>query len=348
MKYLKISSINLNDVFFDSLKADYKEFTTWFDKKAKAGECAYVTDDTNGIQGFLYLKIEDEEIIDVQPNLPKEKRVKVGTFKINPHGTRLGERFIKKMFDYALTNNVDSIYVTAFSKHITLIQLFEKYGFEIKAQKTTANGTEEVLIKEIKGKKGSVTLDYPLLKLNNTSKYLLSIYPQYHSRLFPDSLLNSETYDLIKDISHTNSIHKIYICYMNVSSLKPGDNIIIYRTSDNAGPAHYRSVATSVCVVEELKSKQDFANLDDYLKYCKDYSVFEEDELKSFYNQNKKHFFVIKMTYNAAFTKRITRGNLIEQIGLDAGEYWGFMKISDQQFIEILKMGKISESIIVD
>ncbi|WP_454803375.1 hypothetical protein [Mucilaginibacter phyllosphaerae] len=348
MKYVKISTINLKDPFFDSLKADYVEFETWFNKKSAAAESAFVTYDKNLIQGFLYLKIEDDEIADVIPPLPKAKRIKVGTFKINPHGTRLGERFIKKMFDYAIVNNVESIYVTAFSKHVGLIQLFQKYGFIIEAKKTTPNGTEEVLIKEMSLQRDNVTLDYPLIKNSDTSKYLLSIYPQYHSRLYPDSLLTSESYDIIKDVSHTNSIHKIYICYMNVSSLKTGDNIIIYRTSDGAGPAHYRSVATSVCVVEELKSKKDFLDINDYLKYCKDYSIFDENELKGFYNQNKKYFYVIKMTYNAAFSKRTTRGNLIEKIGLDPNEYWGFMKLTDDQFKEILKLGEISESIIVD
>lgn len=345
MRYVKISTIDLKDPFFDSLKADYKEFEQWFNKKAAANECAYITSDNSGIQGFLYLKIEDEEILDVSPVLPKAKRVKIGTFKINPHGTRLGERFIKKMFDYAIINNVDAIYVTAFSKHAALIQLFQKYGFEIKAKKETQNGAEEVLIKELYIQKGDVCLDYPLIKKKDRSNYLLSIYPQYHSRLFPDSLLNSETYDIIQDVSHTNSIHKIYICYMNVSVLKPGDNIIIYRTSDNNGPAYYRSVATSVCVVEELKFKNDFGDVDEYLKYCKDYSIFEPEELKSFY---KKNFFVIKMTYNAAFAKRVTRGNLIENAGLDPNEYWGFMKLSAVNFETILKLGKVSESIIVD
>jgi hypothetical protein len=345
MKYVEISTLTLKDPFFDSLKADYKEFEQWFNKKAVAKESAYATYDGTSIQGFLYLKIEDEEITDVIPPLAKAKRVKVGTFKINPHGTRLGERFIKKMFDYAIINKVDSIYVTIFSKHVGLIQLFQKYGFEIQAQKTTVNGTEEVLIKELLVKKGDVCLDYPLIKKKGQANYLLSIYPQYHSRLFPDSLLNSETYDIIKDVSHTNSIHKIYICYMNVSSLKTGDNIVIYRTSDGNGAAYFRSVATSVCVVEELKSKGDFKDIDDYLRYCKDYSIFEENELRSFY---KKNFFVIKMTYNAAFAKRVTRGNLIENATLDANAYWGFMSLTKDQFETILKLGKVSESIIVD
>ena len=110
MIYTKLANLNLNDPFFDSLKADYKEFPEWFDKKSKAGEYGFVTVEKGLIQGFLYLKIEDEQVNDVTPTLPKCKRIKVVTFKINPHGTRLGERYLKKIFDYAIINEATIVY----------------------------------------------------------------------------------------------------------------------------------------------------------------------------------------------------------------------------------------------
>ena len=36
------SAINLADEFFDSLKEAYPEFSVWYNKKAAAGEKAYV------------------------------------------------------------------------------------------------------------------------------------------------------------------------------------------------------------------------------------------------------------------------------------------------------------------
>ncbi|KAB5142594.1 N-acetyltransferase, partial [Bacteroides thetaiotaomicron] len=56
---------------------------------------------------------------------------------------------------------------------------------------------------------------------------------------------------------------------------------------------------------------------------------------------------VIKMTYNAAFDRRITRNELIEQVGLSA-DYWGFFQLTDEQFNNIISRGKINESIIID
>lgn len=125
--------------------------------------------------------------------------------------------------------------------------------------------------------------NYPLVKLQGRN-YLLSIYPAWHTRLFPESKLHNESAGIIADISHTNSIEKVYLTKMHgVASLKPGDNLLIYRTSDGQGPARFRSVATSVCVVQEIKDIHDFLTYEEFKNYCEPYSVFDEDELQLLY-----------------------------------------------------------------
>ena len=93
------SSIDLEDHFFDSLKKDYDGFEKWFHKKGH--EQAFVRyDEDNHLQGFLYLKDESDSIDDkIKPLMPPKKRLKVGTFKIDAHSTRLGECFVKKIMD---------------------------------------------------------------------------------------------------------------------------------------------------------------------------------------------------------------------------------------------------------
>ncbi len=56
---------------------------------------------------------------------------------------------------------------------------------------------------------------------------------------------------------------------------------------------------------------------------------------------------VIRMTYNAALYKRVTRGEMIE-MGISTDQYWGFFQLTDEQFEKILKKGVINESLIVD
>ena len=342
----KFSDINLDDPFFGTLKDDYKDFEKWFKKKSE--EEAYVQyDDSNNLQAFLYLKDESEEIDQsIIPIMSHKKRLKIGTFKIDAHDTKLGQRFIKKIFDVAIYSGFEEIYVTIFQKYDLLIDLLCKYGFYRYGNK----GDELVFVKDLSVKIDDILKRYPIVRKTGVNKYLLSIYPDYHTLLFPDSILRNEEVSrdcLIKDVSHTNSIHKVYISFISKTTiLNRGDILVIYRTNDSLGPARYRSVVTSIFVVEEVKSKTDFRNLDDYLNYSKKYSVFSNENLKRWFFNDK--FVVIKMTYNVALSKRITRGELLDEARISPNMYWGFFQLTDEQFEYILKKGKVNECFIVD
>lgn len=148
-QYQQFKDVNLSDPFFDSLKSDYPKFEQWFASKGEAQ--AYVSyNEENIIDGFLYLKVEDEELNDMTPSFPLKKRVKCGTFKIDGHGTKLGDRFVRKIFDFSLAFNIDEIYVTIFDKHEGLIRLLTKYGFILTARKNekTPSGQEGVYFKD--------------------------------------------------------------------------------------------------------------------------------------------------------------------------------------------------------
>lgn len=349
----RFSDINLEDSFFDSLKASYPEFSEWFAKKSEQGESAYVfMSEAGAVMDFLYLKNESEEIIDVTPVLPAKRRLKVGTFKLLPRHTLRGERFMKKIMDRAIADDVDEVYVTIFPTEELqyLIRSFENYGFVHVADKPHSDGSSElVLVKDMRSTVANVVKDYPFVKKSEVKKYILSIRPDYHTKLFPDSILRSEDpYDLVKDVSPTNSIHKIYICWMrDVGKLRKGDLLLIYRTSDNLGPAYFRSVVTSVCTVNEVRTYKDFTNEDDFVKYTNKYSVFSEGELRSWYKY-KNNFTVVKVLYNVAFTKKVTRKSLLDDIGMDGGAYWGFMPVTDRQFEEIIKLGNADGRYFID
>jgi hypothetical protein len=338
--------VQLSDPFFNSLKEDYKEFPKWF--KSKEAEPAYIQHIDGKLTGFMYLKVEDGKVEDVQPQLVPLRRIKIGTLKVDAHGTKLGERLIKKAFDFAIVQQADEIYLTTFPKHKSLIQMLEGYGFTKVGTKTTYNGVEDVFTKNLipSNAKGIVQQDYPLIDIRKANYYLIAIKPEWHSQLFPDSLLKTESYDLVSDISHTNSINKIYICAMKgISTLKPKDVLIIYRMSDGMGPAEYRSVATSVCIVEDVRNRSNFSSVEEFLSYAKPFSVFDEYTLKRWWNRENMH--VIKMSYNAAFTKRVIRKTLADDIGLDRTEYWGFMKLSKEQFLSIANIGGVDARLII-
>ena len=346
------AEIDLADPFFDSLKVAYPEFSDWYNRKASEGAQAYVFHFDDGrVADFLYMKIETEAVTDVVPVLEAKKRLKVGTFKLLSRGTRRGERFMKKIIDRAMAENVDEVYVTLFPTEElqNLIKLFERFGFKHTADKPHEGGMAEwVLVKDMRAVIGDIIKDYPRMQTGTHRKWLLGIYPKWHTKLFPDSILNNESYDMVKDITPTNGIYKIYISWNpECAQMKKGDHVVIYRTSDGLGAAWYRSVVTTVCTVEDVKTWSDFGNNEEeFMEYTK-YSVFGEAELRDWF-KTQSDMVVIKMLYNVAFSKRVIRKDLIEQVGLDANARWGLMELTDAQFKEIIELGQADERYFVD
>ena len=86
----RFSEIDLNDPFFDSLKADYPGtssstgFVQWFTKKATDGKRALVFEDDQGVGAFVNLKPGETEEIKLADGsvLPKIVRLKITTIKI--------------------------------------------------------------------------------------------------------------------------------------------------------------------------------------------------------------------------------------------------------------------------
>lgn len=343
----RFNDVDLTDKFFDSLKAQYVEFSDWFARKA--AETAYVIDGNprEGLRGFLYLKVETGEILDVHPPLPAKRRLKVGTLKVNARGTKLGERIIKRIFDHAILENVSEVYVTVFDTHVSLVRLFKRYGFEQKGVKSTPNGEELVLLRALDDLAHDIVKDYPLMQTAGKSKWLLAIKPEFHTHLLPDSILKTEDRASEEDVPHTNTIHKVYIAGLSLNRMKRGDLVVIYRTTDIPGKAYFRSVATSVCVVEETYSRKHFKDAEAFVSFAKDHSVFSEQQLTDRYEDGRP-LYVAKLTYNAAFSKRPNRAALLDVVGISAQPKWDLRALSDAQFVSILDLGEVDENLIAN
>lgn len=345
LKLTRFRDVNLSDPFFDSLKAGYAEFPQWFE--SKADEPLYVVADGRKISGMIYLKREWARIADVDPPLPRRVWLKVGTLKIEPAQTKLGERAIKKIFDTALDYGAQGIYVTVFEVHKGLIALFERYGFVLHGSKTTDNGVEHVYVRTLTQHDTDPLKRYPFISAAGRKFWLLAIYPEYHTRLLPDSILNNEPREIVEDVSHTNTIHKVYISGLALQRMSPGDPVIFYRTTDRPGQARKRSVVTSVCVVEEVKQRRDFADIDAFLAYTKPRSVFTEEELREKYLTSDR-IAVAKLTYNAAFGRRIIRERLLDEGILTPYQRPDLLELSRAAFDRILDMGEVNARLVID
>lgn len=344
IQLMKFSEIHFTDDFFNSLRDDYPEFMDWVKRKSIQNESAYVLLNSFGkIDGFLYLKEENDQCNDITPNLPLLKHIKIGTFKVNPHNTVLGQRFLSLAFRKLLKTNSQYIYATMFDKQSELKELFIKFGF---VEWGRNNRDEDVLYKNL-NHTGDIYHDFPFCNCSNCRKYLLSVYPTYHLPMFPDSKLYTERNEPNQDLAVTNTIEKIYICKMQgVKFINPGDVVIVYRTNDSSGAAEYKSVATSICTVVEVKNIDMFSNVEEFLKYCLRGSVFSRDDLVNYYI-TKKYPYIIKMLYNIPLRKRVIRKDLIEKVGIARKAYWGCLELTDEQFQKIIELGEIDEGVIV-
>lgn len=348
LKKTLFSNLNIDDPFFDSLKSGYDEFPNWFEGKSRAGEDLYIVEDNEStLTGMIYLKREEGPVLDTQPPLPSKSWLKIGTLKIEGRGTKLGERVIKKILDTAISEDVDAIYVTVFEVHQSLRTLFSRYGFEHVANKTTDNGTEIVLVRDLRVHKGDNRLDYPFIDLASARIWLLAIYPDYHSRLLPDSILNNEPREIVQDVSFTNTIHKVYIARLALTRMTAGDIVLFYRTTDRPGHAYYRSVVTSLCTVEEVKRKRDFQDFDEFKNYVSTGTVFSDHELHSQWRENDR-LYVAKLMYNVALGRRITRGALLDAGIISEQPRWDLKEISQAQLARIIEMGSVNARIIVN
>ncbi|MDW7798742.1 hypothetical protein SCQ32_04805 [Streptococcus canis] len=339
---IKIGTLDFSDPFFNSLRGDYPNFDSWISRKSD--EYAYVLINEKRLLGFLYLKDELEVDESIFPYFDRRRRLKIGTFKIDSHGTVLGQRFLSIILRKMLNDGHDFTYVTLFQKQAGLIKLFERFGFRQWGEKS--NG-ELVYFKDLTNF-DDIYEDFPRINLRiDSQKHLLGIWPKYHTDLFPDSKLKTERDHIVEDLSFTNTCEKVYLCNMRgVLNMYSGDIVVIYRTKDSY-QAEFSSVATSICTVIETRNIYSFHSLKEFLTYCGKGSIFTQSELVDFWN-NKRYPYIIKMLYNAPLQKRIIRKNLIEQVGLDRNDYFGYLTLTDSQFYKILEMGEINESFIIN
>lgn len=343
---LRFGKINLSDPFFHSLKEDYPGFEKWFIRKYD--EEAYITVNSNNgmLLSFLYLKIEEknESYLDIEPTFAPKRRLKIGTFKVISNGYRLGERFIKIIFDNALKYHVEEIYATLFDKRpeqSRLIDLLEQWGFSQWGRK----GNELVYVRDFSPHHNNSNLKscFPFVSKSNDI-YIVPIYPEYHTELLPDSILNTESpEEFIEDFPHRNCINKVYVSSAMEPYPKVGDVLVFYRTG-----GYYKSVITTIGEVQEVKF--NFSSEEDLISYCKKRSVYPEQSLREMWRHSPRRPFVVSFLYVYSFPNRINMARLIDLNILsginDAPR--GFRPITQEQLNTIFKETKSDESFIVD
>lgn len=352
VKKAYFGQINLRDSFFDSFREDYPGFDRWFNRKAD--ETAYICTSQHGsMVAFLYVKREgpDENYSDISPGFTRAPRLKIGTFKVLTNGYKLGERFLKIAFDNAVRFKVDEIYVTAFrrtSEQDRLIRMLEDWGFARHGTKTSRGGTEQVYVRDFRPRfdEADPRQTYPYFS-RSQARFIVPIYPAYHTELLPDSILKTESpLDFVENKPNRNAISKVYVSRSIERGLHSGDVIVFYRTGSGIGPAHYTAVATTVGVVQSvvtnITSKAAFINA------CRKRSVFTDRELERHWDYNPGNRpFVVNFLYVHSFPRRPNLAQL-KAAGVIANAPRGFEPLALSSFNKLLELADADNRLVID
>ncbi|MBZ0206990.1 MAG: hypothetical protein K8H89_11745 [Flavobacteriales bacterium] len=332
--------LDVQDAFFDSFRADYVDppFDRWFQKRAN--DHAYVYTKEDSVRGFLFLKTEDrgENYSDITPVLAPAKRLKIGTLKVVADGLRMGERFLKIAFDNAREAKVDEIYVTIFERspeQLRLIELLTSWGFVRHGAKATG---EAVFVRPMKVDANASHPKETYPKVSKAARvWVVPIKPEYHTELFPDSILRTEKADAFVDGEpHRNAISKAYVSHSPHRDLSTGDILVFYRT----GGIH-KGVVSTIGIVENVVNP--VADLDTLRKLCRKKSALEVEELKEYWERFGSYKpFVINFLYAYSLKHRQNLRSL-----LDAGIFPNMdivrtiNELPMNAFVELVRLGKL-------
>jgi rRNA-processing protein FCF1/predicted GNAT family N-acyltransferase len=319
-------AVDRRDALFDSLRADYNGFDTWFDEKcAREHRKCWVVEVAGTLAGIVIRK--DETALEAKIiKSPGQRILKLCTFIMGARyrGEKFGEQLLKQCLWFAQTNGYDVVYVTAFPNKDELIQLFGAYGFAITGRQD--NG-ELVLEKVLR--KGPLPIDAStdILALDRVSyprfydgervvKYCVPIRGPYHEKLFPEisfrpqpplfaaaGIPRERTATTLQERTPGNTIRKVYLCRAKAKGLKPGDILLFYLSLDRRLAASQS--LTTIGIVEQCRESH---SVEELMLMTARRSVFSGAELASIQSKSEVPVKVIDF---------LLAGHLVPPLGLD-------------------------------
>ncbi len=239
--------------FFDSMRASYPGFDQWFiEKCCREGREAWCArDDSGTVAAICIVKDSDPEPLTDDKRALARKSLKLCTFKVGPNvqGRKIGELFLKAAFRYARQRGLENIFLTVKQgQQPHLETLLRDFGFGVYGMR----GDEVVFVKSHPLSPPQVTaispLDYHrsycphMIAGPAVRKFIVPIRPEYHELLFADWQHHGVQLKLqipfsgkaLKAQTPTpgNALKLAYLCHSKISTIRPGDILLFYRSED--------------------------------------------------------------------------------------------------------------------
>ena len=313
--------IDVEDVFFDSLREDYPGFNEWFEEKCvNSHRPCWVIRFDGKLAGLVIRKPETQEEADCATRA--DKILKVSTFKLAPEyqGEKFGEQLLKQVLWWSRSNDIEVVYLTAFEKQQVLIGLLETYGFH---KTRTLDDGQWVLEKELKKnvlsdtsyQQDPVSFNrriYPAYYDGPESrKFVVPILPRFYRILFPEAFPGSQL-SLFEgsspDMNRTpgNTIRKIYICLAPTTKLEPGSVILFYATKDER-----RLQSQSICTVGVVERVTEASTLNELMLLTTRRSAYTRKQLEDLVDNSERPLKVIDFLLTLHLSKPIDLHTLI-------------------------------------
>lgn len=331
-------TLDIKNVFFDSLRNSY-DFDNWFiNKCAKTGRKAWICSEGNEIHAICIYNVEFDPIITSESKGLQGRVLKLCTFKVEKRGYKIGELLLKQSFSYAVENKIDYIYLTIEPlKHGLLEDLFVDFGFYVFG--LDEKGRDNVFVKYFPKyfpNNNDAPLDYaikyfPKVRLCQNSIYLVPIKPKYHEILFPELAKQGDIFS-DQNPSAGNTIKKAYLCNANSSSITPGDIIFLYRSEDC-------QALTSYGVVEKFYIEND---PDKIFQWVSKRTVYSYDDIESMKNKSIK---IILFRLVSHLKVPITLARL-KSLNVVFGSIQSITKLDKIKAKEIINEAKLNDSIL--
>lgn len=342
LKEVPFSTLSLDDTFFNTFKREYAPYYfEWF--KKKKDDLVYVAKDENGkIKALLKLKLEleNEDYSTIIPLLPPARRLKISSLKVDYSGQKIGERFMRIIFEQALKNKVDGIYVTVFannSPRLRLIDMIKRWGFSYWGKK---QGGEDVYIRMMKKIALPVSrLSYPFQN-GNSKVFVITVGTGYSKLLVPSKSVRENSYDMEP---FRNAIRKMIILNEDNIEIGPGNAILFF--SKGSGGEDEGIIGTGI--VDDIF--KNFNNEEEFLARCRKRTSLSLDALHSRWSREEGKVKVIYFLHNASFYMNPITTSCLSKAGIDLMRLRSTrcLPIESKQFRNLIKGTEYEKDFIV-
>jgi hypothetical protein len=333
-----VGELDVDDPIFGSLKEEYPGFEQWI--AAHPDRDAYVNRNPDGTLGALIILKPEVEQIGFEPRLGKEERLKICTMKVaSPRrGSKTGELLIGIAIRESIQREINEIYLTHYTKEEDfLVDLIEKYGFQ--AASKLRNG-EDLFLKRLTPGPGDDPSPSEVSKMyypsyydgSEVSKFIIPIWPIYHSRLFPNYRKRQPKLGEFHGQfnSEGNAIEKAYLSSSPSRQLEEGDVLLFYRTRD-----HKEITSVGICErvefdVEEVREIQEIVG---------NRSVFSDKEISEYASSSNT---IILFKWHFDLETPVKYQTLLEEDYL-SGPIQSIQSVGDEAYKYIREAGGVDE-----